>query len=107
MEKGKIVLSEQAARNAVDEMEAQVVRGNLNFSTKRNGNFLRFGKSLHRELAVPSFGLLQRTTLVPLPVVRRFIVERVVWIWGGHQRLNADKHSTNLQCRAPLVLKNV
>ena len=72
--------------------------------------------SLHGERSQPSVAsvllgpfasLLNRTVFVVLPVIGNSLVERVVYVGGGHEGLDRKEHSLDLQGRAPLVLENV
>ena len=55
----------------------------------------------------PFAGTLNCPILVVLPVIRHSLVQRIIDVWRGHERLNREQNSLDLEGRRPLGLKDV
>ena len=41
------------------------------------------------------------------PLLRHSVVQRVVWVRRAEERLDAQQHGSDLQCRRPVLLQNI
>jgi hypothetical protein len=61
----------------------------------------------HSKFSIPCSSLLKCTSLVALPVIRRFVVQWIIGIRSRHESLNAYKDGSNLKGGTPFVLQNI
>lgn len=50
---------------------------------------------------------LNGAILVSFPMIRDFLVKRIVQIWCGHQSLDRKQDSSDLQCGTPFIFQDV
>lgn len=55
----------------------------------------------------PFTGALDRTVLIVLPVICNGLIQGIVDVWCGHERLDREQDGLDLQGGAPLVLEDV
>ena len=78
--------------------------------TKKHTNIKKFSFFTHLRISLytPSKKTyFQCSLFISLPPLSRFVIQRIVRIWRGQQRLNRQQNLRNLQSRTPVLLQNI